>query len=224
MYLSIYDSEPKRFQEILTNGNKGQSRYHQKGIREKLFCDECETKLSKVEKIADQVIYNKNNKGQAKLNSRNYNPIHNAYLNEFINIPYREFKLFLDSILFRLIVSSKYETPKYNSQITNTLKESLFNETALSSDKYPCTIQFILKDDNKPLRNFQLFSIDRNRNNPETLSIIIDGMVFTFYLEKNPKPEFYVKENGRMTMISFFLRDHQYFLEIFEESLKHFKK
>lgn len=92
-YKHLYDEE-HRFSAIPLS--KEQREYYlQKGLRDSLFCAECETLISKYENYVSKVFY-----GGTEIKVKNDNPI------QLSGISYEKFKIFQLSILFRASVSN----------------------------------------------------------------------------------------------------------------------
>lgn len=94
LYSSMYD-EKHRF-HILSTDKEQSNRLAQKGVREKLLCEDCEQKLSKWERYASQILSG----GTAFVAVQEGNLWH---LSEIDYIPFRLFQL---SVLWRASVST----------------------------------------------------------------------------------------------------------------------
>jgi hypothetical protein len=60
MYNKVYNNSPKRFYSLhinLSNNPVSRKKIEQKGIREYLLCNDCESQLSKYEKYFSEKIY-----------------------------------------------------------------------------------------------------------------------------------------------------------------------
>jgi hypothetical protein len=126
MYSGIYDKDPKRFYEIKIEDEVAKSRIEQKGQREFLLCGECESKLSKYEKYADENLYGKNQNAKAVLVNQSMTPDGRIFLYEFEGFEYISMKLFLDSLLWRLLVSQTIVTPDYTPELKEKLRLSTY--------------------------------------------------------------------------------------------------
>lgn len=225
VYLNIYDESPRRFQEIKSENGKGKSTFHQKGIREKLFCGKCESLLSRFEKTADETIFGKNSRSKAILRAKIKDEEKELYLFKYAHIPYADFKLFLDSILFRIIISNSFITESYENHVTEKLRMSILNEEPLNSDEFPCSIHMFLKSEGIPFRKFFFYPIDTNLEDPRSISITVDGLSFTFYIEnfRNLPPEQFLQENGDLNIYASLIQNHPEFLETLGEAMKFIK-
>ncbi len=227
MYSSIYDNDPKRFYEIKIEDEETKSRIEQKGKREFLLCGDCETKLSVYEKIADENLYGKNQNGNAVLVNQSMTDDGRIFLYEFENFDYKSMKLFLDSLLWRLIISETIYTPEYEDGIKEQLRISLFNEEPLESDQFPCIIQSIMTAPGKVLEGFILSPIEKNSENKRILSILIDGLEYNFYLDKHlpdGKTIPYLQESGELKIIGRLIYDMPELIAIVKERMDHLEE
>jgi hypothetical protein len=94
-YKLVYDKKPRKFVEFSTDSNIGQIA-HQKGLREKLLCKDCEGKFSEYEKYVKELLFD-----AAWIEKRDNFP---GIIVQ--NVDYRKVKLFQMSLLWRVGVSS----------------------------------------------------------------------------------------------------------------------
>ncbi|OFX68689.1 MAG: hypothetical protein A2X12_05705 [Bacteroidetes bacterium GWE2_29_8] len=207
MYENVYDKEPKKFNNIeitLDNSKDTKVKYEQKGIREYLLCGDCEVLLSKYEKYAAEIIYakNKNSKVVALSKIESNRGISICKLG---SISYKDFKIFLFSLLWRIIISKTFNIRGINDKdkIEETLRQAILNEDPLEYDKYACFMQIIDKKMDNVMGSFILqpyFSNDINKN--QVLNCLIDGYFFSFYLKSSElqidEKEIFLKQNGEM--------------------------
>lgn len=185
MYANLYDKDPKRFYEIKIDDDETKSRIEQKGKREYLLCENCESKFSLYEKYADDNLYGKNNNGEAILVKQSMTPNQRTFLYEFENFNYSKMKLFLDSLLWRLLICDSIETPSYDERIIEKLRLSLHNEVPLEPTELPCLLQSLMTSPGRILQGFILSPLEMKNQDRTMLSIIIDGMAFTYYMSKD---------------------------------------
>lgn len=181
MYVNVYDNDPKKFYQITGSGEEVSKREHQKGLREYLLCEECESKLSKNEKYADENIYGKNKNCEAVVVENQASPDGTMKASKIEGLNYTKFKLFLDSILWRGLVCSIFETPDYGEQVMEKLRLSLYNEVPLDEDEFPC-VMIRLEYANGELANKMIvapYAID----NDEVLNFFIDGIWYEFFMK-----------------------------------------
>lgn len=226
MYTGIYDENPKRFYEIKIEDEEAKSKIQQKGARELLLCGECESKLSKYEKYADESLYDKNNNGKTLLVNQSMTPDERVFLYEFEGFDYTYMKLFLDSLLWRLIVSETIPTPNYSEEIKEKLRLSIYQETPLNEDKFPCLIQSIMTAPGKILKGFILSPIEKQNKNT-VLSILIDGFEYNFYIEKaetNEQINPFLNGKGELKIIGRLIYDIPELIEIVKVRMDHLQE
>ena len=224
MYTGIYDENPQRFYEIKADGEEQKSRIEQKGKREYLLCCECEGKLSKYEKYADENLYGKNNNAKAILVKQLKTPDGKVILYEFENFDYKSMKLFLDSLLWRLLISKSFDTPEYDEELIEKLRISLFNETPLNPNEFPCLIQSIMNSNNEIVKGFILSPIVKNNGDTTILSILIDGFEYNFYIsEKLPNDEIipFLQKNGNLKLIGRKIEDMPELIALVKPKMDH---
>lgn len=227
MYSGIYDKDPKRFYEIKIEDEEAKSRIEQKGKREFLLCGECESKLSKYEKYADENLYGKNKNGEATLVNRSMSPDGRVFLYEFEGFDYASMKLFLDSLIWRLMVSQTICTPSYDPCLKEKLRQSLFNETPLEEDEFPCLIHSIMTAPGKILKGFILSPIEKKHGERTILSVLIDGFEYNFYVsEELPNDEInpFLQRNGELKVIGRLIYDMPELIEIVKERMDHLRE
>lgn len=124
-YLNLYDEKHRAVQ----TGSNQDDKFVQKGIREYLLCQECETKLSKYEGYASKLIKNIPNF------SRGTNDL--FVFSEDVN--YQQFKLFQLSILWRASVSKQTMFSNVNlRQEEEKIRLMLNDENPGKSSDYGC--------------------------------------------------------------------------------------
>ena len=220
MYSGIYDKDPKRFYEIKIEDEEAKSRIEQKGKREYLLCGECESKLSKYEKYADENLYGKNQNGKAVLVNQSMTTDGRTFLYEFEGFEYKAMKLFLDSLLWRLIISQTIFTPDYSSELKEKLRLSIYNENPLSEDENPCLIQSLMTAPGKILEGFILSPIEKKRENRIMLSILIDGFEYNFYIsDELPQDEInpFLQKNGDLKIVGRLIYDMPELIEVVKD-------
>lgn len=115
----------------------------QDGIKEHLFCHDCETKrLSPLEQYARQQFY-----GPAS-------PLKTVPANLFIwsGLDYAQMKLFTLSILWRMSLSTHdlYHKVSLSEKHENRIRQMLMDKNPMEPWRYGCTITFLMYGD-KPL-------------------------------------------------------------------------
>jgi hypothetical protein len=132
-YKPLYDTK-HRFQVISVNPEQ-KERVEQKGFREKLLCLPCETKLSRWESYAKKVIF----EDETHLIGRTGNFVRLG------GISYREFKLYLLSLLWRMGISGlEIFSQVYLGPYEEKLRVHLIEENPGLPSEYPCFITGVL--------------------------------------------------------------------------------
>ncbi len=225
MYTPIYDKEPKRYYEIIGGDEDLTSKIQQKGVREYLLCDECEGKFSKNERYADENLNGKNKKATARLVNQSMSENRRVFLYEFENYEYKPMRLFLDSLLWRLIISKSFDTPNYTPEILEKLRMSLWSETPLSEDDIPCAINSIMTGPGAILGGFILSPLEKTSvKGGSILSILIDGLEFNYYVTAPPPQDqilTYLRENGEMKIMGRLLYDMPDLIDLVKGRMDH---
>jgi len=204
MYQNIYDTNPKRYY-TLSIGDNNSKRIEQKGIRENLFCSSCESILSEYEKYAAEIIYAKNMKNDVVLKKANQNVTQTFFLYEFENLDYKSFKLFEMSLLWRLIISSKYDTLEIGKH-EEQLRKAIHSKNPMKYYQYGCLIQAILYKKGQIAGDLIINPFFTKSNDVDFMNILIDGFMYTFSItDKQILPDEmtnnYIQENGNMNII-----------------------
>ena len=192
VYTDLYD-EKHRFNVLATTKIKPRP-LEQKGIREKLLCNDCEQKFSKYEKYAREVIRG----GESVLVQKYQNKILVSDIN------YTLFKLFQISVLWRAGISNNEMFSKVDlGPHENTLRNMLIVEDPGSSNKYGC-LMFGIINENDVVSDF----IDQ----PEELRIdgmrcyrfVFSGFVWVFFVASHSPntnaKSFMISEKGVITI------------------------
>lgn len=134
LYTCVYD---KRHRALPISMETSELKFIQKGIREKLLCDCCEQKLSRWETILKRDLVDI---ADQKSNFLTINHIGEKLL-KVKGIRYKEFKLAILSILWRMSITSN---PFFKSYKLGTyeekLRQKLFNEDVPDENKYPIMV------------------------------------------------------------------------------------
>ena len=208
MYQNLYDPNPRRFYTLTVDFDdpkKSSKKYHQKGIREKLFCQECESKLSKYENYAAETIYGKNRKNNAYIVKASETPNQQYFLYQYAGFSYKEFKIFLLSILYRILISTSFYAPKVPDEIIEKLRIAIESENPLEYDDFGCLLQIIMYKKSQIADGFILYPFLTQNKNSEILNILVDGFMYSFYLNsKNISGDIkknFLKKDGTMNIV-----------------------
>jgi len=195
-YKPIYD-EKYRFFELSTN-IKHKTKFLQKGVRERLLCDNCEQKFSKYENYASK-MFNSNTKA-----------IKNGDEITAHNIDYKLFKLLQLSILWRIAISSHKIFKNIELPIPEPdLKEMLLEQNPGKYNDYGCTLTLLISND-KLLSDLIISPNLVNFNSNKYLRIIFGGFIWIFSLQKNENSfcnEYFLNERGALKMLKKYADD-----------------
>jgi hypothetical protein len=208
MYQNIYDKKPRRFNSLTVNLSKLDSahkKFEQQGIREFLLCGECEVLLSKYEKYASETIYAKNQNSKVFSVKIYRIPGTTKIVQEFAGLVYKDFKLFLLSILWRIIISKEYKIQIADEEIKEKLRVAILNHDPLNYKDFGCIIQAIKNDTDELVSGFIHVPSPKIINNFKMIEVLIDGFMYSFFLNSNELPEgqtkFFLNQNGSMNIL-----------------------
>lgn len=229
MYQNLYNSDIRRFYSFAVNlevKEKSKSRIEQKGIREYLLCQSCETQLSRYENYASETIYGKNlnNKTYIVKASETIDLKYFAY--DYAGFEFTKFRLFLLSILWRLIISKTFKTPKIDGEIIEKLRLAIHQENPLEYDEFGCLLQVIKYKKGQLAKGFILEPFLTSSDETDILNILIDGFMYSFYLNKiqiEKERNFFLKEDGTMTILGRILFEDKTLFEKLKSAFEIFK-
>jgi hypothetical protein len=228
MYQKLYDENPKRYYTLKIGEENQSKKIEQKGIREYLFCDSCEGILNEYETYAAETIYAKNQKNEAFLKKANQNFSQTVFLYEFENFDYSKFKLFQMSLLWRLIVSSKYETNDIGEH-AEKLRIAILNKNPLEEHQYGCFLQTILYEKGKLACGFILNPFFSKYKEIDFMHILIDGFMYSFAvtdeqtLSKDITDNF-LKKDGNMNIVGRLIFEDRPLIEKVYKAYDFYKK
>lgn len=230
MYQNLYDASPRRFYSLnvdLDNSDKSKRKIEQKGIREYLLCGDCEVKLSKYENYAAETIYAKNLGNKATIKNSSETPDQQYFTYEYEGFSYTDFKLFLLSLLWRVIISKSFNTPEVDEKIVEKLRLAVHNQDPLDFDDFGCLLQVIKYKKGKIAGGFILDSFLTKNENSQILNILIDGFMYSFYLDSKQLPsdkkDFFLKKDGTMIILGRVLFTDKGLLERIKAAFDFFK-
>jgi hypothetical protein len=188
VYESLYD-EKHRFHVVSAEPDE-RARYKQKGLKESLLCEQCETQFSKHESYAKSVL-----KGGVALNARR-----EGSLIVLSGLNYHAFKLFQLSILWRAGVSkSEFFQKVQLGPHEEVLRTKLLNNDPGTSTAYGCVMWGItmLPGESPAL----IMQPTRTRiHGHVTYKFMFGGLVWVFFVTSQeiayPFNQCIVKENG----------------------------
>lgn len=150
--------------------------FRYKGLRERLLCGECEAKLSKYESYASTAFNGKDTE----------TPLDNVIIVK--DIEYKQFKLFLLSILWRSSISSL----EFFSEVSlgsheDKVRRMILREDPGPSEKYGI-ILFALIDNNKIQADLIVQPSRARVYGQVNYRFIFGGFMWVFFVSKQPAP------------------------------------
>ena len=210
LYKTLYE-ESGRFNEL--NLDKGRNKFHQKGIRERLLCDECEQLFSKYERYASLLL----NGGYELLVLPEPPVVH------FKNIDYRKFKIFALSILWRAGVStnkaySQVELGKHEER----LRLLLLSESPGRQDEYPFVLMPVMHEGD--VLESLIVSPEKTRVADNIAYLFVFGGIAWIFIVSSHKPPQVVLDaalspSGCLTMLPKQLKDMKYIVNTAQKLL-----
>jgi hypothetical protein len=208
MYQNLYDENPRRFHSLnvdLDDISKSSNKIEQKGIREFLLCDQCEGLISKHEKYAAETIYAKNDGNKAYIINASKTDDGQYTLYDYAGFSYKQFKLFLLSILWRMLISEKFTEIKGEEEILERLRVAILTEDPLQFDDFGCLIQVIRYNEEQLAAKFILSPYLTKDANSLVINQLVDGLMYSFYFNSKDltitKKDVFLKEDGTMKII-----------------------
>lgn len=174
--------------------------HSQKGMREKLLCDECETKFSRYEKYARELF-------AGDIRSE---PIAKDYI-KLYGLNYKNFKIFGLSILWRADISSlKMFNDVFLGPHREVLRSLLYNEDPGHPMKYGFFL-WALKDSEIDPRSVILAPTPHRVQGYNTYRFVFGGFLWIYFISKQNLPEHlarhFINEKGEMIMAICKLRE-----------------
>lgn len=208
MYQNLYDTSPKRFYTLnvdLENSDNSKKKIEQKGIREYLLCGDCEVQLSKYENYAAETIYAKNLGNKTTIKKSSQTPDQQFFIYEYEGFSYSDFKIFLLSLFWRIIISKSFNIPKVDEELVEQLRIAIHTQNPLNFDDFGCLLQVIKYQKGQVAGKFILNPFLTGSESSPILNILIDGFMYSFYFnskELSPeKKEFFIKQDGTMIIL-----------------------
>ena len=176
LYAPLYDDK-HRLQIISVLPDEG-NQLRQKGERERLLCEECETLLSKNERYASLLLT-----GRLPV-VRN----RDEHLISLSGVDYRQFKLFQLSILWRAGVSTLpfFERVQLGPH-AERLRTLIFAEDPGPPAHYGCIMQALTTSDGTAPALIMQPTKVRNQGQ-FTYKFFLGGMVWVYFVSSNPPP------------------------------------
>lgn len=187
----MYDDKHRFMQ--LSRVQEEPTKIHQKGLREYLLCENCESKFSKYERYMSQSYYYKKN--------ITYSEDDKVFIAE--NVDYKLMKLFQLSILWRASVSDLEIFDNVNlGPHEEKIRIMLLNETPGNDYEYGC-IQFaIIEDDSKLSQGLIMHPIHFREKSTSHYRFTFGGLIWVFIVSSHTKlfhsKNLFLLESGRL--------------------------
>lgn len=209
VYRPLYD-EINRYHVVTTHEND-RNKYLQKGIREKLLCDECETLLSKNERYVSLLF-----SGSISLNITG-----NSNLIRVEGLDYAKFKLFALSILWRAGVATHhtFEEVRLGSH-EQVLQRMVLTGDPGPPEKYPFFLSPILLN-KQLLKGLIVQPTEARVAGHFAYRFVFAGLAWVFIVSRHRIPsvlqEAALNINGGLSMVPRKLSQMKFITDLAEE-------
>ena len=211
-YKAVYENRPnRRFSLFSSLPTAGKPRILQKGLRERLLCCDCETKLSRFERYASLVF-----RGNAGVSWKREGDL--VFLE---GISYNEFKLFALSILWRAGISSLPIFSHVNlGPHQERIREMLLSENPGPSEKYPFLMNPVTMK-GKLVTEFIIEPTEARVDGHRVYRFIFGGFAWLFVVSGH-RPSFVIREvslseEGNMILAVTDLRELKFLKRFFRK-------
>jgi hypothetical protein len=176
-YKQLYD-DIHRFHVVSSDSSKSDF-LKQKGVREKLLCENCEQKISRWEKYAKEAFGN----------GLGIQIVRTGNIFRLSNLNYQTFRLFLLSLLWRMGVSKLefFEDTRLGEKHQEILRKALLNGDPLEPLQYPCLISAVQLN-GEFHRAWISQSMHNKSGNYHCHCIVINGILFCFFVASHAMP------------------------------------
>jgi hypothetical protein len=192
-YRPLYD-EKHRINTLISD--KEILEYHQKGVRERLLCDDCEQQIGKYENYVRKMFY-----GGVALDF----PVNPS---EIIikNVIYESFKLFQLSLLWRASISSHWFFKFVNiGPYEEKIRQMLLNENPGGKYDIGCLLAFYLDDTRKVVDGLILQPINLRANGHRSFAFVIGGALWLFVVSSHSKDfehsDYFADDSGDLRIV-----------------------
>jgi len=178
LYKELYD-KLHRFHIIPFDASEPEH-FKQKGLYEKLLCEACEQKFSVWEKYAKEAF----------CEGTGITIEQSGELFKLSNLDYRQFRLFLLSLLWRMGVSSQdfFKLVNLGSEHEEILRRTLLNENPLEPLQYPCLMSIVHNNGKLPFNQLSTQPMHMKSDGKHCYCVVISGMLFQFYVTSHSLP------------------------------------
>jgi len=177
-YAPFYN-EKHQLRTFVGDGSKKEKPI-QKGIRDFLLCDDCESKISAWEDHAARIV------GPGKID-----PLVVPTMKHIgLDIDYKKFKLYGMSLIWRMAVTKEpsFAIGSLGKQ-QEVLRQAIFNEDPLASSKFPFYLEAYLAPDGNFYTDWMSPPLHRDFFGKKGISIVIGGLLYTFIASSPNVPQ-----------------------------------
>lgn len=204
LYKTLYDESHRFFLMSTEEGIK--TKYLQKGIREKLLCENCEGLFSKYERYASLVL-----NGAFELKAILEPPVVH-----YSGFKYSEFKYFALSILWRAGVSSNSDFERVRlGRHEDILRYILLNEETIEEHQYPFILMPILHKDE--IVESLIVPPEKTKVGDQHAYLFVFGGIAWVYIVSSHRPpkvvvDASISKSGKVTMLPRQIKDMNYLI------------
>lgn len=203
-YLPLYD-EKHRIQRKSFNLQVDVKRvYEQKGLREKLFCSDCEKIINEYETYACYLWKNK------FLNiSKEFN-----YLSD---IDYHKFKMFLISVIWRCGITKKQEFSIDLGIHQEKMRKMILNNNPGYYDQYGCIISAMVLENNEIVDDLIWMETEFKIEGHRCYRLIFGGFIWIFFVSSHKPPDLalnlFIQNSGELLIKKAKLSEIQFMMK-----------
>lgn len=179
MYKGIGDDK-NRMSEISSSEPIRKKTVQSGAYEEHILCADCDNNiLSKLERYANNNLYSQ----PFRSDNENFEQITNVHGINAIrckSLDYTQFKLFLQSLVWRASVSEHdlFNNFKLTNEQAEQLRVSIYNSIPLEENEYACLI-VTHQNEEEPMTDLVFI----NSNNPKKVSFFINQFIYLFYID-----------------------------------------
>jgi hypothetical protein len=202
MYKDLFDEKHRLHEVLLKPENQLKSKIRQSGGYDKnILCGNCDNKiLGRLERYASLVLY-----GGIELTIQNNSVKNQSTYISVKGIDYRNFKLFLMSVLWKASISNLPIFKKVNlGEHEQVIRKKILTNNPGSSFEYPCAIFTHLHNHKIPHQMIAEPGCIIN-GEQQIYAFLISGNLFVFFTNIDEQTEWVqhctVNENGEMQIV-----------------------
>jgi hypothetical protein len=132
-------------------------------------------------------------------------------LYHYKGLSYEKFRLFLLSILWRLLICKIFGTPAIDKEEVERLRKAIYNEDPLQYDDFGCTMQAIMLTRNRLATRLILPPYSDTKEGKLVIQMLIDEFLYTYFIDSKSGSDelkfFFLKPDGSMIVLGRPLKD-----------------